>query len=139
MIFGAGKGLHSVPGYGFSVKPVTTVEIGEGGLWAPQACTLPTAQRPLRAAEFDQLFGTDLRRVERTGRTRLRLVLDGARHTESVARDLAARESVCCSFFAFDFTRTGDELILDVTVPPAHVEVLDGLSARARAALDAAS
>jgi hypothetical protein len=118
---------------------MTTVEIGEGVPCAPQACTLPTVQRPLRAAEFDQIFGADPRRVERTGRTRLRLVLDGAPHTESVARDLTARESACCSFFAFAFTRTGDELMLDVTVPPAHVQVLDGLLARAQAALDAAS
>ena len=24
--------------------------------WAPDACTLPTAERPLRVAEFDDLF-----------------------------------------------------------------------------------
>jgi hypothetical protein len=31
----------------------------------PAACTLPTAARPLRLAEFDALFATALRRQER--------------------------------------------------------------------------
>jgi hypothetical protein len=34
--------------------------------WAPvDACTLPTADQPLRVAEWDDLFATSLRAVER--------------------------------------------------------------------------
>jgi hypothetical protein len=28
--------------------------------WVPEACTLPTVDQPLRAAEFDDLFATAL-------------------------------------------------------------------------------
>ena len=34
-------------------------------VWAPQACTLPTAKRPVRVAEFDELFATGLRGQQR--------------------------------------------------------------------------
>src|SRR5438067_388344 len=57
--------------------------------WAPNACTLPTAQQPLRAAEFDTLFTTALRAVHRLGPGRVRLVLDGS--AEASARDLGRR------------------------------------------------
>ena len=68
--------------------------------WAPDACTLPTAERPLRVAEFDDLF-TAVRRSERPLPTRLDLVLP--RNIEATCRDLARRESECCSFFTFEF------------------------------------
>jgi hypothetical protein len=29
--------------------------------WAPQACTLPAAERAVRVAEFDELFATGMR------------------------------------------------------------------------------
>jgi hypothetical protein len=95
--------------------------------WVPQACTLPTAERPLRVAEFDELFASGLLGVERVAPTHLRLVLEPA--LEVRARDLAARETACCSFFEFAFTATASELLLDVVVPPAHVDVLDALAA----------
>jgi hypothetical protein len=41
--------------------------------WAPDACTLPTPERPLRVAEFDDLFSHVLRMQPRE-RTRLDLV-----------------------------------------------------------------
>ncbi|WP_405143022.1 hypothetical protein OG589_36850 [Sphaerisporangium sp. NBC_01403] len=97
----------------------------------PSACTLPTAEQPLRIAEFDGLFASALRRVERPSPTCLRLHLDGAAEVERIARDLAARESTCCSFFGFTFTRDGEGLVLDVEVPPAQAVVLDGLAALA--------
>lgn len=106
----------------------------EGLLWAPaDACTLPTAQQPLREAEFAGLFATALGAVTRVSPTRLRLELDPA--AEAAARDLAQRESSCCSFFTFDFTRHGTQAVwMEIEVPPARVEVLDGLAAHARAA-----
>jgi len=98
------------------------------------ACTLPTAERPLRLAEFDGLFAEALREVVRVGPTRARLVLAGGEGVEARARDLVAREGRCCSFFAFDLARTAEGLVVDVAVPPEQVAVLDGLVARAGAA-----
>ncbi|QLQ35600.1 hypothetical protein [Micromonospora robiginosa] len=98
--------------------------------WAPDACTLPTADRPLRLAEFDGLFHDAVRRIDRVSTRHLRLRLDGA--AEPAARDLIVRESACCSFFTFHLTRAaGDVLMLDIRVPPARVDVLDALAERA--------
>ena len=99
--------------------------------WAPEACTLPTVDRPLRLAEFDDLFTTALRGQQRLSPTALRWHLDPA--AEATARDLSGRESSCCSFFSFTLTADGPVLRLDVEVPGAHVEVLDALAARAAA------
>jgi hypothetical protein len=93
--------------------------------WVPDACTLPTADRPLRVAEFAELFRTALRSRKRLAPTHLRLTLDPA--VEATARDLCARESECCSFFTFTFGRTDTDLQLDITVPDQHREVLDAL------------
>jgi hypothetical protein len=98
--------------------------------WAPDACTLPTAERPLRVAEFNDLF-TFVVRAERQEPQRLDLVL--RRIVEAPARDLARRESQCCSFFTFEFESAGDDLVMHIAVPPEHVEVLDALEARATA------
>lgn len=99
--------------------------------WAPQACTLPTAQQPLRVAEFDDLFATALRGQQRLSRAVLRWRLDPK--AERKARDLTNRETRCCSFFSFTFTRTDGGLHLDVAVPDAQVAVLDALAERASA------
>ncbi|GAA5179871.1 hypothetical protein GCM10023322_10870 [Rugosimonospora acidiphila] len=98
----------------------------------PQACTLPTAAQPLRVAEFDELFATAVRGQRRLSPTVLRWELDPA--AESAARDLTERESSCCSFFAFTLATATGQLLLDVRVPPAYVDVLDGLAARAEPA-----
>jgi hypothetical protein len=100
--------------------------------WVPQACTLPTADQPLRLAEFDDLFATALRGQRRVSPTALHWELDPK--AEALARDLTARESSCCSFFSFVYSPAGgDVLELDVEVPAAHVEVLDALETRAAA------
>jgi hypothetical protein len=99
--------------------------------WVPaHACTLPTAEQPLRLDEFDALFAASLRGVDRREPGWLRLHLVGTDEVEAQARDLVARESGCCSFFAFD-VRRGDEVIVDVRVPESRVEVLDGLARQA--------
>lgn len=103
-----------------------------GAAWAPvDACSLPTAERPLREAEFDALFATALRGVRRQAPTWLRVDLAAGEGTEAAVRDLLTRESSCCSFFDFQLTSAGDRLVLDVRVPPARVDVLDGLARRA--------
>jgi hypothetical protein len=99
--------------------------------WVPvDACTLPTAEQPLRLDEFDALFTGSLRGVDRREPGRLRLHLAGTDEVEAQARDLVARESACCSFFTFD-VRRGDEVIVDVRVPGSRAEVLDGLARQA--------
>jgi hypothetical protein len=120
---------------------MATTETGQSQAWVPQACTLPTAQQPLRVAEFDTLFTTALGAVRRAEPTRLRLTLDGAPEVEVAARELTDRETQCCSFFGFTFARAddGSALYLDVEVPEAHVDVLDGLTERAQAAVSASS
>jgi hypothetical protein len=96
--------------------------------WVPvEACTIPTADQPLRVAEFDDLFATALRDVERREPGWLRLRLDPG--SEERARDLVARETACCSFFTFDVHHESD-LVVDVRVPDARVDVLDALQAR---------
>ncbi|AWS40314.1 hypothetical protein [Streptosporangium sp. 'caverna'] len=99
--------------------------------WAPAECTLPTEERPLRATEFDELFASALRGLQRVGPTHLRLRLKNGAQTEEATRDLVARETGCCSFFAFVLTPGDDGLILDIEVPAVHAKVLDGLTARA--------
>lgn len=96
--------------------------------WVPDTCTLPTAQQPLRVAEFDHLFRTAVRATQRRSPGRLRLFVDGA--AEAEVRDLVRRETECCSFFTFDITRDTDQLQVDVTVPDEHVAVLDALERR---------
>lgn len=102
--------------------------------WVPQSCTLPTAERPLRAAEWDALFAERRASPSRPEALRLRVVLaDGPGVGERV-RELTERESGCCSFFTFatgrDEDRHGGRLWLDITVDPAHAAVLDALAAR---------
>jgi hypothetical protein len=104
-------------------------------VWAPEACTLPTVERPVRLAEFDDLFATALRGQQRQSPTALRWQLDP--ETEHTARDLTGRESACCSFFTFTFAPAADHVQLDVVVPDAHVDVLDALAARAAAGMAA--
>ncbi|GIJ30777.1 hypothetical protein Vqi01_59390 [Micromonospora qiuiae] len=43
------------------------------GSWLSQACTLPTAEQPLRPAEFDELFTSAVVGVQRVDRLRVRL------------------------------------------------------------------
>ncbi|MET7642561.1 hypothetical protein ABZS83_02725 [Streptomyces sp. NPDC005426] len=45
--------------------------------WVPQSCTLPTEERPLRAAEWDALFDERLISLSRPEPLRLRLDLAG--------------------------------------------------------------
>lgn len=103
--------------------------------WVPEACTLPSVQRPLRLAEFDDLFTTALREQQRLSPTHLRWRLDPS--AEATARDLTDRESSCCSFFTFTIIGDTDTLRLDVQVPAAHVDVLDALAQGAAARMTA--
>jgi hypothetical protein len=100
--------------------------------WAPDTCTLPTADRPARSAEFDAVFGQGLRRVsrlsDRTGRWEFAADPDRAGRIG----DLLRRETDCCSFFTFTMTcDTPGAAVVEVAVPAAYTAVLDALNQRA--------
>ncbi|BCB75070.1 hypothetical protein GCM10022251_35630 [Phytohabitans flavus] len=101
----------------------------------PDACTLPTAERPLRLAEFDELFATAVRRVEPVTAEHVRMWLTGPAGLAETVRDLTARETQCCSFFSFTITPgaagNGEALWLDVVVPAQYTDVLGSLAQRA--------
>ena len=101
----------------------------------PDACTLPTAERPLRLAEFDALFATAVRQVDPVGPTHARMRMTGLVGLAATVRDLTARETECCSFFTFTVTPEpadeGERLTLDVEVPAQYADVLASLAARA--------
>ncbi|MGI5127245.1 hypothetical protein ACQEVB_10575 [Pseudonocardia sp. CA-107938] len=90
---------------------------------------MPTAELPLRLAEFDQLF-TLAQGVERPQPEHLRVRLSGGPGVAEQARDVTARESACCSFFDFDVHADGATVVVDVRVPANRVDVLDGLARR---------
>ena len=101
------------------------------GGWVSSLCTLPTTEQPLRLAEFDDLFRSQLRAIERVDPTRLVLVLDQAPRTAEALHDLTRRETECCSFFTFTLTEHDNLLRLEVAVPLAHVHGLQSIAARA--------
>jgi hypothetical protein len=96
-----------------------------------ESCTLPTAQQPLRLAEFGELFDTAVHRVDRTDPARVRLELRPDPAVAARAADLVVRETQCCSFFTFTLAATGGRLWLDVTAPPEYTHVIEALAARA--------
>ena len=105
-------------------------------LVVPDACTLPTAERPLRLAEFDTLFAA-VRHLEVLSPTRGRLRLAGPPGLAATVRDLTERETRCCSFFTFTVTpqpaADGEAVILEVQVPARYADVLESLTGRATA------
>lgn len=103
--------------------------------WAPASCTLPTAERPLREAEFADLFRDALRRIEAISPTASRFLLDAG--CQKRLDDLIARESACCAFFDFGVERSSeDEIALTIRVPERSADVLAGLRADAEAVRD---
>ncbi|GIF75265.1 hypothetical protein [Asanoa siamensis] len=99
---------------------------------APDACTLPTAEQPLRVAEFESLFAGRVESVSRADSRHARIVLHGSPGLADRVRDLTARENECCAFFGFTITAdaaapTGS-VTLAIEVPAAYADVLDGLA-----------
>ncbi|GIG66774.1 hypothetical protein [Phytomonospora endophytica] len=103
--------------------------------WVPDACTLPTAERPARLAEFDGLFAAHLTATALDAPTRARITLSGDTGLPARVGELAARESSCCSFLTFTVTPTSTGADLDIEVPGAHSGVLAALVARAEAVI----
>lgn len=110
-------------------------ELDQAARWVPvDACTLPTAERPLRVAEFDALFRAALLGQQRLEPGWLRLLLTPTERVEATVRELIGRESTCCSFFDFQIVAMEGELGVDVRVPEARVDVLDGIARQAETA-----
>lgn len=107
------------------------------GDWVPAACTLPTVERPLRRAEFDDVFAHDVLSVARESGQLLRLELRADPDVAARAAVLAARETGCCSFFTFELTLTEGRVTLRISAGSAHVSVLDALADRAASRLGA--
>ena len=110
--------------------------------WVPvTSCTLPTAERPLRAAELDDLFAASLRAVDHPSAspTQARLVLAGDETLGARVQRLVDAETACCSFVAFTVTPlegpgavSGETVVLlDIGVPATHSPVLAALARRA--------
>jgi hypothetical protein len=95
------------------------------------ACTLSEAGRLARAGEFGRLFGETVRGLERPDPTWLRLELEPGPGPAGRTAELVAAETECCSFFTFTLTATAGSLTLDIRVPAALTDVLDGLAERA--------
>ncbi len=95
--------------------------------WVPPACTLPTAEQPLREAEFDALL-TGAHAINRVGGTRLDVTIHAA--AEAAARALARRETACCSFFRFEFDVEGTDVVMRIRVPATYAEVLNAFESR---------
>jgi hypothetical protein len=117
--------------------------------WVPvDACTLPTADEPLRVAEFDDLFASALRAIEHPdASSRARLMLAGGEDLAGRVQRLADAETACCSFFTFALktlatgkpTADGTVLALDIEVPVTQADVLTALVQRAEQARRAAA
>src|SRR5437660_8971680 len=57
----AGPRVASGTGVRVYRRIMSTTELDVAESWVPQACTLPTVERPLRAAEFAALFAESVR------------------------------------------------------------------------------
>ncbi len=96
-------------------------------------CTLAAADMPARGGAFRALFAEGLLAREATPSTSL-WTFRWSAELEARARTRAAAESGCCSFFAFDLERRGDELRWTTRVPPsgeAALAMLDRIAAEA--------
>lgn len=95
--------------------------------WVPaDACRLPSAEQPLRLAEFEDLFATAVTGLDRLDSTRLRLDLSPRPGHRVPGHRPVGAETDCCGFFTFALTAAEDALSLEVSVPQGRAGVLDG-------------
>ncbi|WP_436770806.1 hypothetical protein [Yinghuangia sp. YIM S09857] len=101
--------------------------------WIPDAYTLPTGDRPPRAAAFDALFADALVGAGRLGATRARLVFAAA--AEARVRDLVTRGPACPAPFRFTVQEPAlGRVAVEVAVPEEYAADLDALVVRATTA-----
>jgi hypothetical protein len=99
-----------------------------------ELCTLPSDERPLRGEEFQTLFATAVVGLCRPEPGILDLLIEST--AETTARDLAARETQCCSFFTFSFrpAERADHRWMRIQVGEAHLRILDEIATNAATA-----
>lgn len=107
-----------------------TPNLLDDDVWAPPACTLPTEDRPLRVAEFDDFFTADV--IRRVSATPGQLVVEVRADAAAAVRaaSLAVRETACCSFFTFDLAISNSAVALTIGTGPEHENVLAALGER---------
>jgi hypothetical protein len=94
----------------------------------PRVCSLPDEERPLRLAEFESLFADRLERVVWPDNRSAVFRLAGGDELAERARDLAERESRCCSFFSFAVDQPAVGVVtLRVQVPRRYRNVLKAM------------
>jgi hypothetical protein len=104
-------------------------------------CTLPSAARPFRLMEFDELFRSQVGPPRRIDPHRVEFTFAGGEGLYAKVSDLVARETACCSFFEFTIANRPhdaageDHLVLRVGVPASRDDVLEALTDRAVAAM----
>lgn len=121
---------------------MTTSEAPTSGSWVETAslsCSLPTAAKPLRLAEFDALFSTEITAVARASTTTAKFTLRPDPELAARVAKLSSREAQCCSFFEFTLTMTAERLEWTLRVPDAHTDIVDAVIDRAHIAVDRAS
>ncbi len=109
------------------------------GDWVPSSCTLPTVEQPLRRREFDGFFAEDVLSVDQVTPREVRFALRAEPEVAGRAAKLAAEETGCCSFFAFDLTITDGKVDLVVSTKPPHETVLAALAERANSLVGSAA
>ena len=94
--------------------------------WIPDSCSLTPPEQSQRLIEFDDLLGSATSRARLSAEV-IRFTLRPER--ESEARELAERETQCCSFFDFEF-HLGPPMEMTIIVPSDHSTVLDAIEQR---------
>lgn len=90
----------------------------------PIACTLTPNAMTDRLAFIDALT-TDAFVARETTERGLRVRLRDTADVEQRVRELIAAESSCCAFLAFELTRAGGDLVLEITGPADARPVID--------------
>ena len=100
-------------------------------------CTLPTPARPLRLAEFEELFRDQIAGPRWLDLHRVEFTFDDAGDRYRQVADLVARETACCPFFDFSIiteppvAAQRPVVMLQVGVPASRHDVLEALTSRA--------
>lgn len=88
------------------------------------ACSLPTADRAQRTADFRALFANAFVDRARTMHG-VRWLLRADERTEAESHRLAALEARCCDGIRFDVQRLGDRVLWDISGPATAHATLD--------------
>jgi hypothetical protein len=98
----------------------------------PIACSLTSTAAQSQLEEWRSVLAATVSGARRPSPTRLEFPLreavgrDGGQLAAVVA--LARREQACCPFFGFALDIRAEEVVLQVTVPPDAVPILDGFA-----------